>query len=61
MGNGLGIGWFGAELEGEIQKGLDSKDVEVGPTDLGVILGMELREIEFLERFRFGEEGELHF
>lgn len=48
-------------MEGEIQKIMDSKDVEIGPADLGVILGMEHREMEFLERSRFEEEGELGF
>ena len=33
----------------------------MGPAYLGVILGMEHREIGFLERFRFWEEGELGF
>lgn len=58
---GLRSGWFEAALEGEIQKRMDSEDVKIGPADLGVILGMEHREMEFLERFRLWEKGELRF
>lgn len=53
---GLRSGWFEAALEGEIQKRMDSEDVEIGPADLESYRVWSTEKWSFWKDSGFGEK-----